>query len=128
MKNCPSVRVLAPCGSMQCCSAAVSSVLPSPRAAHVASQDAVGSVAGSGPRRKVLQVRSYLPSSFAASLFSAASSVCAMLMCLHADVRSLDNRRAPAERDSGSASADRDSMGITQAVVSTHPRTTGSVH
>lgn len=62
------------------------------------------------------------------SLLTAASSVCAMLMCLHADVRSLDNRRAPAERDSGAASADRDSMGITQAVVSTHPRTTGSVH
>jgi hypothetical protein len=37
--------------SMQCCSVAVSSVLPSPRAAHgaaVASQDAAGSVASSG--------------------------------------------------------------------------------
>ena len=65
MKNCPSVRVLAPCGSMQCCSAAVSSVLPSPRAAHVASQDAVGSVAGSGPgsRGTARAARARLPHS-----------------------------------------------------------------
>jgi hypothetical protein len=51
--------------SMQCCSAAVSSVLPSPRAAHVASQDAVGSVAGSGPgsRGTARAARARLPRS-----------------------------------------------------------------
>jgi hypothetical protein len=50
--------------SMQCCSAAVSSVLPSPRAAHgaaVASQDAAGSAAGSGARKSGYCPRSTRP-------------------------------------------------------------------